>query len=211
MILLLGSQKGGCGKSTLATNIAAALAHKSDVFLLDTDTQGTSSTWVQDRESQDVPAVQCVQRFGDIRNTVKDLAGRYDHVVIDAIGRDSTELRTGLIVADVVLCPFRPSQADVDTAKHLAEVVDQAKDLNAGMRILGVLTLCPTNPRIKEVRDARAYLKDFSIPIAKPVVYDRKVYRDALSEGLGVIESKNPKAKQEIHDLVKVIYGKKAK
>jgi len=211
MILLLGSQKGGCGKSTLATNIAAALAHKSDVVLLDADTQGTSSTWARDRNSQDVPVVHYVQRLGDIRNTVRDLFGRYDHVVIDAIGRDSTELRTGLIVADVVLCPFRPSQADVDTVEHLAEVVDQAKALNANMRVLGVLTLCPTNPRIKEIRDARSYLKDFSIPVVKPVVYDRKVYRDALSEGLGVIESKNPKAKQEILDLVKVIYGKKTR
>jgi len=211
MILLLGSQKGGCGKSTLATNIAAALAHKSDVVLLDADTQGTSSTWADDRDSQDVPEVYSFQKFGDIGHAVKDLAGLYDHVVIDAIGRDSKELRTGLLVADVVLCPFRPSQADVDTAEHLAEVVNKAQDLNADMRILGVLALCPTNPLVKEIRDARAYLKDYSIPVVKPVVYDRKVYRDALSEGLGVVESKNPKAKQEILDLVKVIYGKKTR
>ena len=125
MILLLGSQKGGCGKSTLATNIAAALAHKSDVVLLDADTQGTSSTWAQDREDLDVPVVYSFQKFGDIDHAVKDLAGLYDHVVIDAIGRDSKELRSGLAVADVVLCPFRPSQADVDTAEHLAEVVNK--------------------------------------------------------------------------------------
>jgi len=59
MILLIGSQKGGCGKSTLATNIAAALSvQKKDVMLVDADRQGSSSNWFLDRsENTAVPQV----------------------------------------------------------------------------------------------------------------------------------------------------------
>lgn len=77
-----------------------------------------------------------------------DRAGRYEHVVIDAGGRDSQELRTALLAADLVLCPFRPSQADVDTAAQLVDVTTQAKDFNEGLQVSAVLALCPTNPLI---------------------------------------------------------------
>lgn len=204
MIILLGSQKGGCGKSTLATNIAAALAATGDVVLLDADPQGTSAQWSQDREDTDAPRVACVQKHGNVKATIQDLAQRYQHVVVDASGRDSQELRTALLVANLVVCPFRPSQADVDTAQHLSDVISQARDFNESLRVAAVLTLCPTNPAITEIKDARDFLGEFDgmRPI-KAVVYDRKVYRDALSSGLGATECKNPKAAAEIAAILR--------
>jgi chromosome partitioning protein len=206
MIVLLGSQKGGCGKSTLATNMAAALSHNSDVVLLDADSQGTSANWVNDRNETEAPTVHCVQRSGNITATVRDLAERYEQVVIDAAGRDSQELRTALTIADIVICPFRPSQADVDTIFHLSVVIDTAKDFNSTLRVLGVLTLCPTHPANTEIEDSREYLSEH-MEVIPSIVCDRKAYRDALSEGLSVVEYNNPKAKQEINDLVGFIYG----
>ncbi len=48
MIILIGSQKGGCGKSTIAINIAAYLAkHKKDIVLVDADPQQSSANWVK--------------------------------------------------------------------------------------------------------------------------------------------------------------------
>ncbi len=105
MIILIGSQKGGCGKSTLATNIAACLSHSSDVVLLDADDQGTSAQWVTDRNETDLPTVHCVQKFGNITATVKDLVGRYEHVVVDAAGRTKrgqTSLKC--LLMQVVIC-----------------------------------------------------------------------------------------------------------
>jgi len=209
MIVLLGSQKGGCGKSTLATNLAAALAHSSDVVLLDADNQGTSAQWSHDREDTDLPKVTCVQKYGNVTKTIKDLARKYDHVVIDAGARDSQELRTALLAADLVLCPFRPSQADVDTASQLVDVTTAAKDFNKGLQVSAVLALCPTNPVVKETQEAKAYLRDIDgLKVLNCHIYDRKVYRDALSTGQGVVESKNKKAAAEIRNLVKVIRKK---
>ena len=51
MIILLGSQKGGCGKSTIAINIACSLANlDKDVVLVDADPQQSSANWVRDRD-----------------------------------------------------------------------------------------------------------------------------------------------------------------
>lgn len=98
-IIVFGGEKGGTGKTTLATNIAAMLARQGkDVLLLDTDRQGTASFWATVREEEAVePRVACVQKFGKgLPAQVRDLAERYDEIVIDAGGRDSMELRYAL-------------------------------------------------------------------------------------------------------------------
>lgn len=207
MIILIGSQKGGCGKSTLAVNLAAALAVSGkDVVLVDADKQATSATWAADRANSDVPVVHCVQKYDNIRDTLRDLDKRYEIVIVDAAGRDSRELRSGMTAADLLIVPFRPSQADLDTLYHTREVIEQASDMNPRLRALGVITMAPTNPVINETREAREYLEDFpEITLLKTLIRDRKIYRDALSMGKGVIETDNYKAKGEISYLLKEI------
>ena len=98
-VVLFGGEKGGTGKTTLATNMAAMLAQTGkDVLLLDTDRQGTSSFWATVREDSEIePRIACVQKFGKgLASQVLDLADRYDEIVIDAGGRDSMELRYAL-------------------------------------------------------------------------------------------------------------------
>lgn len=205
MIILIGSQKGGCGKSTLAINMSAYLANKAkDVVLVDADPQQSAANWLKDREETDLPKVHCVQRYGDVKSTLKDLNSRYEYVVVDVAGHDSKELRTAMLVADIMIVPFRPSQLDLDTLPHLTEVIDQATSFNDSLKAFGLLTLAPTNPSVSEVQQAKDYLSDF--PILSPlysVIHDRKVYRDVTSIGKGVIESNNPKAIEEFTALMK--------
>ena len=101
MIILIGSQKGGCGKSTLTINIAAALAKlNKDVIIVDADIQSTSSRWAADR-NENLPKVHCVQKYENMKNTLLDLNQRYKFVIV----KDSKELRTGMIVANILLIP----------------------------------------------------------------------------------------------------------
>lgn len=205
MIILIGSQKGGCGKSTIATNLAATAAQNGlDVVLLDTDSQCTSATWATDREQTDAPKVPCVQRTGNVTATARELANKYELVVIDAGGHDATGLRTGLLAADLVVAPFKPSQADLDTVYQLNDVINQAKDFNASLKVVALLTMCPTHHANTEVDQARDYLAEH-MSVLDCVVYDRKAYRDALSMGLSVTEYSDKKAKQEINELTKVL------
>ncbi len=209
MIILLGSQKGGCGKSTIAVNLCAELARTgADVVLVDADRQSTSSRWAQDRQSRKASPVHCVQKYDNLRETLFDLDKRYEIVVVDAAGRDSRELRTAMTAAHVLLVPFRPSQPDLDTLPALQEIITGAKDLNPGLKVFGVLTMAPTNPAVNEADEARAYLSDFpEIQTLRSIIRDRKVYRDAMSEGLGVVDMGNEKARAEIQLLTKEIMG----
>ncbi|ESK36590.1 hypothetical protein P256_02502 [Acinetobacter nectaris CIP 110549] len=207
MILLIGSQKGGCGKSTIAINIAAFLASSDkDVVLVDADRQQSSANWVKDRDETDLKKVHCIQRYDDVKSTLKDLVNRYEYVVVDVAGHDSKELRTAMLVADKIIVPFRPSQFDLDTLPHLTEIIDQAQSFNQHLKAFGLLTLAPTNPSVSEVQQASEYLADFPIFTAlQSVIHDRKVYRDSISEGKGVTEANNPKAKNEFESLMREI------
>ncbi|MGR9115404.1 MAG: division plane positioning ATPase MipZ [Gammaproteobacteria bacterium] len=205
MIILIGSQKGGCGKSTTAVNVCAELAGQGrDVVLVDADRQSTAANWAMDRaENPALAKVHCVQKYDNIRDTLLDLDQRYEYVVVDAAGRDSRELRTGMTAAHILVVPFRPSQPDLDTLPNMQEIIVQAKDLNPSLKVFGLITMAPTNPVIQEEADARDCLNDY--PHIKPLstmIRDRKAYRDAMSDGLSVVEMDNAKAKSEIKNLV---------
>lgn len=209
MIVLIGSQKGGCGKSTTAVNICAELARKgNDVVLVDADRQCTAANWHMDRANNAaLPVVNCVQKYDNIRDTLLDLDKRYQYVIVDAAGRDSRELRTGMTAAHVLLVPFRPSQPDLDTLPKLSEIIGQAKDLNPDLTVYGLLTMAPTNPVVHEAEEAREYLQDYpEIHLLKTIIRDRKVYRDAMSDGRGVVEMDNVKASDEIQSLMQEIF-----
>lgn len=208
MIILIGSQKGGCGKSTTAVNISAELAGKGhDVVLVDADRQCTAANWVMDRDENPALAkVHCVQKYENIRDTLLDLDQRYEYVVVDAAGRDSRELRTGMTAAHILVVPFRPSQPDLDTLPNMQEIIIQAKDLNPGLKVYGLITMAPTNPIIHEEADARDCLNDYpEIKLLSTMIRDRKVYRDAMSDGLSAVEMDNVKAKMEIKKLVEEV------
>ena len=60
---------------------------------------------------------------------------------------------------------------------------------------------------VHEADDARKYLQDYpEIQLLNTIIRDRKVYRDTMSEGMGVIEMDNPKAIKEIQSLMKEIF-----
>ncbi len=210
MIVLIGGEKGGTGKSTLATNLATWLAHDGrDVLLLDADRQGTSANWATERsEHSELPPVHCMQRYGNIFTALKDLRERYGEIVIDAGGRDSEELRSGMVAANRLYSPIRASQSDLWTVSHLDQLVALARGLNQDLQAFALVSMAPTNPRVTEAADATEMMAEFNeFAMAASVIRDRKVYRDAMCEGRGVIEMADPKAVQEIEALAKEIYG----
>lgn len=208
MIILIGSQKGGCGKSTTAANICAELARQGkDVMLVDADRQGTASNWISDRnQNASLTKIHSIQKFDNIHETLSDLSKRYEYVVVDSAGRDSRELRTGMSAADVLIVPFRPSQPDLDTLPALQDIITMALDLNPKLRVKALLTMAPTNPIVNETQDAKTYLTDYPVlQLVNTIIRDRKIYRDCMSEGKGVVEMDNGKARGEIQCLVQEI------
>jgi chromosome partitioning protein len=216
MILLVGGRKGGSGKSTIAMNICAALAKAGkDVMLVDADKQASSAGWSLERSTNksDKGAVHCVQKYDEIHKTLVDLDKRYDYVVVDAAGRDSPELRSSMVVAHTLLIPVRPSQLDLNTIPDMQKIINDSRIINPDLRVLAVLSMGPTNPIIQETDEAKEFLSEFpEIKLLTTIIRDRKIYRDSIPEGLGVVEIDNAsesarKAKREIADLIEEIYG----
>lgn len=207
MILLIGGQKGGCGKSNLATNLSAYLVSTGkDLVLMDTDkAQNSSAKWAARRRSRgDVPKVHCVLAHDDIRDTARDLSNRYELVIIDAGGRDSMEFRTALTVANICLTPFAPSQHDIDTLPLVNDLVSQAKVFNADLRALAVLSNCPQNRQAREKRlaDMDSVFEELTeFTLLSTHVVNRIAYTDSASSGQGVTEMGDGKAGAEIKNL----------
>jgi len=199
MIILVGGEKGGTGKTTLATNLAAMRAAQGvDVLLVDTDRQGSASFWGALRDDEaGVPPVPCVQVFGKgVARQVADLAGRYGDVVVDAGGRDSVELRSAMVVADRLFVPVQASQFDVWTLEQMDELVGQAQAINPGLSASVVLNRASTHPRVQEAAEAEALVADFeSLGVSGVTVRDRIAYRRAAAEGRGVAEMPEPDPK----------------
>jgi chromosome partitioning protein len=211
MILLIGGEKGGSGKTTLASNIAAWLAGQgSDVVLLDADPQSTAASWCARRRQEHPQAakVHSVMQRGDLFATAKDLAGRYRQVIIDAGGRDSVELRSGMAAADRLYMPLKASQFDLETSTRTAALVEQARAFNRALEAVAVVSMAPTNPAITEAQEARELLQELpGFRLSGVTIRERKIYRDAAREGLGVVELDNGKARAEMQLLCQEIYG----
>jgi len=208
-VILFGSEKGGTGKSSLATNTAAYLSINGyDCVLVDADKQKTSSTWAQDREENKRATIKVnhVSLDGNIRSPLLDLKSRYEFVVVDCAGRDSRELRTGMTATDILLSPLRPSQFDLDTLPQLLTIYEQAKDLHPELSGYLLINQAPTNPFIKEVELAEAVISEYrEFHRIQTILHDRKVYRDVASEGLSIFESDNEKAKVEFEEVLRSV------
>lgn len=210
MIVTVGHEKGGCGKTTTATNLAVWLARSgADVLLVDADRQLSATHWAAVRaDDPRVPAVRCVQATGNISSTLRDLDKRYEHVVVDCGGRDSLELRSALLVSSWLLAPVRPSQLDLWAVAHLDEIVAAAKALNPRLRACAVLALVPTNVKVKEGQGARELITaQRELALLDVIIHDRKAYRDAIVGGWSVLEMDDKKAAAEAAQLAGAIYG----
>ncbi|WP_055661710.1 AAA family ATPase, partial [Roseibium aggregatum] len=144
MILTVGNIKGGVGKSTIACNIAGRLAASGDVLLIDGDKQGSAADFAAVRSQRpDVAQFTHVRAAGhELANQVRQMAGKYDHVIIDAGGQDNPSLRAGLVVSEMVLIPVSPRSFDTWALDGLTELVREAQIANPALQVRSILNLC---------------------------------------------------------------------
>lgn len=211
MIILVGAEKGGCGKSTLAVNLAviAASAGK-DVLLVDTDKQGSAGSWAAIRaEIKGIPHLTCITKFGKgLQEDIRRLSVKHDIVIMDAGGKDSIELRQGMLIANRMLIPSRASQFDAWSLETMNDLVYSARGFNEHLDAMVAVNCASTNPRISETDELRSLVEDLEhLRLADARVCDRIVFRKSIREGLGVTEMtpEDGKAVFEIRRLYKEI------
>jgi chromosome partitioning protein len=213
MILLIGGEKGGTGKTTIATNlIAICTLNNKDTLLIDTDKQGSASSWIATREHNKIePIIPSVQKFGNTLHTqILDLSKRYQEVIIDAGGRDSVELRSAMTVANCFYIPIQTSQFDIWTLGLINNLINDVKIVNPNLRTFIVLNRCSTNPAVNEAEEAKEVLTEFdNLKLSSSTLKDRIAYRKAAKTGQSVFEldKKDDKAIHEMKSLYNEVYN----
>ena len=211
MIIVIGGEKGGSGKSCLAQNLAVFLLLKGrDVLLVDADIQGTSTDWTKERNKNDsVPKINAVQASGDIRETLLDLQTRYQDIVIDVGGQDSDSFPSAMGVATHLLLPCRPKRRDLKTLIKMDQLVRAVKTFNKDLYVRSIITQCPTLPsQVKRILEAKEVCESFNLSPLNAITTNRNIYDDADENGLTVIESTtDPKAVAEINEIGIEFFG----
>lgn len=207
MIIVVGNQKGGVGKSTLTVNLAVAWqqAGKSVVIVEADPSVFTVSTWADDREEANLPPILTVKKTGKLKEALRNLDQQYEVVLVDLPGKDSPEMRSALLAADLFLIPSQPTQADIDATINLAPIVEAVGEYNEEMKTAVVINRLTTHARSTELAEATEALGQVFETIFPQAVYDRKAFRSSLSEGKSVVEGTDEKAAVEIQNLARNI------
>lgn len=200
MIITFGGTKGGSGKTTIATNVAAFLAKEGMKFVLvDTDYQKSSSKWNGRRnetigklgEANKLSRITCIETSGkNTIPTIQDMERQFGLVIVDAGGADSPELRSAIITSNHVYIPFKPSVLDLETMEALEEIKMQAEGCGRDdIRYHAILSQAPSTPSKTELFEAKDWLRGYDfLELSEEVVRDRVPYRMAIRDGRGVVD-----------------------
>lgn len=205
MITLIGSLKGGTGKSTVSFNLAVWLAQQNiDVHLFDLDPQKTLT------DALEVRAEWCDEKPLPLEHTAAKLRTIVaDEVLVDIGLSDMHAVQTALEVADRIVIPVPPSQADIWSTQRFLKMIKEArKGLDSVPEVLGFINRADTHHAVREsdeAEEALGLLKGIT-PLSVRLS-QRTAFRRSFSEGMGVFELKgNGKATSEFMQLAKRLY-----
>ena len=210
MIYTVGGIKGGSGKTTIATNLAVMLFKAGrDVLLVDADDQETATDFTYWRnetlpEGAGYTAIQLADNA--VRTEILKLKDKYDDIVIDTGGRDTTSQRAAIAVSDVFLVPFIPRSFDMWTLEKVTRLIEEMLPANPSLTAVAILNRL--DPRGADNDDAKEFLKDSpTLSVLDATLGHRKIYANAASKGMGVIEYKpaDEKATLEIEKMFNLI------
>lgn len=197
-IITLVTQKGGTGKSTIATNLAiAAMQAGETVVAIDLDAQATLAGWAEIRR-QPTPAVAKlpVHESARLPQLLQAASNQYSVAIIDTPGVDSPLTHNAMSAAQLCLVPLRPTRPD-----GLAVAPTVQALLVGKRRFAFVLNQCPTTARNTRAGEMQAGLGQLGV-CAEPIIALRTDYQDAFAAGKGVTEyAPDGKAAEEIRRL----------
>ena len=182
--IMVLNPKGGCGKSTLATNIASYFATEGNaVALADYDPQRSSLDWLERRPAERAP----ITGLAAFEEGLRRLPRNADVLVIDAPARSHGPELTELVKhAETIVVPVLPSTIDMQaTANFLKELKEVGRIERKEAKIGVVANRVRENTLIFEELDQ--YLTAARVPYVA-ALRDAQNYIRAYTRGLGIFE-----------------------
>lgn len=211
MIITVGGIKGGSGKTTIATNLVVMRALEGkDVLLVDADDQETASdfTVLRNESKAEGAGYTSIKLTGSaVRTEVLRLRDKYDDIMIDTGGRDTTSQRAALTVSDILLVPFAPRSFDVWTIERVNTIVSEMRVANPELKAYTFINRADhqgnDNDGASEALQDAPELIFIDTPIGS-----RKAFCNAAASGLSVAELKtrDSRAVAEIQILYQYLF-----
>ncbi len=194
-IVAFVNQKGGVGKSTLTTNVAAILGAKYNVLLLDTDSQGSSEDWgvarINKLQSENKlrgfsKHYRGIKKATEVSTDLEEIAASYDILIVDTPGRNELVSLGVIAAANLVIIPLTPGNFGFwssEVTQELIQKVAVARPADFAARLL----LNMRDKRKNISKEAETLLRDLDIPVMRASVGYRNIF-EASSDGLSVLE-----------------------
>ncbi len=209
MIILVGNLKGGTGKSTISFNLAVWSAYQQRrTLLVDADPQHTTSDLLAVRKEEGhQPMIYTLvaneRRLGEELNNIENI---FENIIVDIAAGDKEAFRAALKVADRLVIPLLPGQADVWALNNVMDLIAEARAHKPNLRVLAVINKADTNPQVRETQETEEALRQLDLPMASVQVGNRVSFRRSLTEGLGVMEwDPRSKAAEEMDSLARQV------
>jgi chromosome partitioning protein len=201
--ILLANPKGGCGKTTLAVNLACYYARRGlTVALVDLDEQGSCMTWLEQRPEKH-PEIMGWHAVRGGKPPFNDT----DVVVMDGPARiKSAKLERALDNAHVVLVPALPSIFDLQAVSGFLEILQDYPSVQRGKKRVGIVA-----NRLRSNTISTQDLKKALRKIEPPVVgnlSDSQIYVRAGARGLGIFDvakSQSQHLRDEWRSLIRFV------
>ncbi|WP_104706382.1 AAA family ATPase [Helicobacter bizzozeronii] len=208
MIITIANEKGGSGKSTLCINLALQfLKAQKDVVVLDTDPQQSVEVFINIRGETNLATFPLFNRTGNITDTLKQMVGKYDTIIIDTKGEHSKESQRAILLSDIVLIPTTPSQLDTAVLLEMFERIENLQSLNEKLKALILINRMPPIPILKEKQALVSFIEQYNtnhqVSLLKNHLCERIAFKRSIAEGLGVMEYSDAKAKTEWQEFFK--------
>lgn len=186
-VIAVLNQKGGSGKTTIATNLGRAFQRSgSSTLLVDSDPQGSARDWGAARPDNPLLPVG-LDRAGLLERDLKSITNM-EIVVIDGAPQ-VRELATAAIkIADFILIPVQPSPYDIWATSDLVDLVKSRIEITDGsLKAAFVVSRAIEGTRIgKEVTQA---LSDYGLPVLDTRITQRVIFATSAAEGLSVMDA----------------------
>lgn len=195
------NEKGGCGKTTIATNLARGLQLEGlNVLIVDSDVQKSALDWGAAQEEVDTPAVVGMDR-PVLHKDVPKIAEGNDVVVIDGAARAEKMQTSAIKAADLVLIPVQPSAYDIWSSETLVELVQARREVAGKPDAAFVVSRQIVGTNL--AGEAQEALESFDLPVLEGRTAQRVIYAEAASQGLSVLDvDPSSKAAGEVQQIV---------
>lgn len=206
LIIGVVGKKGGSGKTTVAVNLAGALAELfPEVLVIDSDPQGTALTWRAAAGDTGFPVQVIGLPQPVIHQEAPKFAQKYDAIVIDSPSgyQDEQIQRSVMLASSLVVIPVQPSAVDIWSARDTAALVAQAKLYNPDLK--AHLLVSRAQPRTRLSQEAREALEGLSLPVFQSTISQRIGLAEAPLYGKLILHYANNPAAAEFRSLVREI------